>query len=113
MTASEAKAKTAGLKKGDVVTGRIQNVYPDNLAEKIEPRPTVRRVPGGRSKTGAFEWILEKGKWVVKKGGQSLPIIGAGVTILFAPKDASAAEVGARVIAGEIGIGPFDLETAY
>jgi RHS repeat-associated protein len=43
---------------------------------------------------------------------KAIPFVGAGYT-LFGPGEAEAGERIARTIAGEIGIGPFDLEMAY
>jgi hypothetical protein len=69
---------------------------------------------------GGKQLIGEVGEGFVKRGakyvGRSLlkmlPLFGAAYT-LFGPGEASAEERVGRAIAGEIGIGPIDLETYY
>jgi hypothetical protein len=61
----------------------------------------------------ASEGLLKRGgRFLGKKALGAIPLVGAGYT-LFAPGEASATERVVRAVAGEIGVGPLDLETLY
>ncbi|MHA7291289.1 SpvB/TcaC N-terminal domain-containing protein [Arthrobacter sp. MDT3-24] len=62
--------------------------------------------------TAVKEATESVGKKVLKKAVKWLPGVGALYT-LFGPGEASASERGVRAVAGEIGIGPVDLESVW
>lgn len=60
----------------------------------------------------AVKLAVKAGRWGIKRAGQALPVVGFFVTYA-ANADASTEMRIARGVAGEVGIGPLDLEMAY
>lgn len=92
------------------------------LEALIGNKPVVRVLgrPGQllRALTMRFKYLAalkvstKVAKWGLKKAGQTLPVVGFFVTY-SANSDASTEMRIARGLAGEIGVGPVDLETVY
>ena len=87
----------------------------DEAAEVIE-----EGVEKGLKKAGkevveeAGEGILKRAfKWLGRKGASTLPLAGAGASIILAPDDQSPEETVAHAIASEIGVGPVDADLLW